>query len=115
MVQITGYRFGSVTVDETKYYRDVIITPNQVLHPWIRRQGHLLHPEDLEWLIPQSPEILIIGTGAFGRLKVPASTRDWLESKAIKLIELPTAQAVEECNERLAQGQHVACGLHLTC
>jgi hypothetical protein len=114
-MRLTQYRFGSVAVDETKYNRDVIITPNQVFHPWIRRQGHSLYPEDLECLMQRPPETLVIGTGAFGRLKVPAATRDWLESKGITLIELPTAQAVEECNKRLTQRQYVACGLHLTC
>ncbi len=79
----------------------------------MRRKGHALYPEDLDWLMPRAPTVLIIGTGAFGRLKVPVETEQWLASRGIELIALPTARAIVEYNHRATA--NVACGLHLTC
>jgi len=75
----------------------------------------MLHPNDLDWLITRSPEILVVGTGAFGRLQVPETTKKWLELKGIEPVALPTREAVGEYNRRVERGENVACSLHLTC
>ena len=113
MVHITDYRFGRVKVGNTIYHRDVLVSGDDVLCPWVRREGHALYPEDLKWVVERSPEVFIIGTGAFGRLRVPQETKEWLAARGIELVALPTAQAITEYNRRPAA--RVACGLHLTC
>ncbi len=113
MAHITDYRFGRVRIGDMVYHRDVLVHENEVLCPWVRREGHALYPEDLDWLMPRAPTVLIIGTGAFGRLKVPVETEQWLASRGIELVSLPTGRAIAEYNRRVAP--NVACGLHLTC
>ena len=113
MAHILEYRFGRVRIDGKVYHHDVLVCEDEVLSPWVRREGHSLYPDDLEWLMPRKPRTLIIGTGAFGRLRVPGATQEWLKSQGIELIALPTKAAITEYN-RHASG-HVACGLHLTC
>jgi len=115
MAHISEYRFGRVKVDGRTYHHDVLVFKSEVLSPWVRREGHSLYPEDLEWLVPRRPGILIIGTGAFGRLRVPEETKAWLTEQGIELIALSTKRAIEEYNRRARAGVEVACGLHLTC
>ena len=113
MAKISNYHFGRVRIGRTLYHHDVLVCGDEVLSPWVRREGHSLHPDDLDWLIPRKPQTLIIGTGAFGRMRVPEETKDWLTEQGIELIALPTKRAIEEYNRRTAA--RVACGLHLTC
>jgi len=115
MARITDYRFGKVKVDGKLYHRDVLVFGDEILSPWIRREGHSLCSEDLAWLVPRRPRVLVLGTGAFGRLKVPEETREWLNSRGIELVALPTEKAVGEYNRRVETTGRVACGLHLTC
>lgn len=113
MVNITDYHFGRVRIDGKVYHHDVLVCGDEILSPWVRQEGHSLHPDDLDWLMPRKPQALIVGTGAFGRLRVPDATQEWLKSQGIELIALPTKEAISEYNRRASA--HVACGLHLTC
>ncbi len=115
MARITDYRFGQVKIDGRPHHRDVLILGDEILSPWVRREGHSLCPDDLAWVVSRRPRALVIGTGAFGRLRVPEETRKWLDSQGIELIALPTDRAVEEYNRRAEAAERVACGLHLTC
>lgn len=115
MARITEYRFGKVKVDGKPYYRDVLVLEDEILSPWVRREGHSLCPDDLVWVVSRRPRVLVLGTGAFGRLRVPEETREWLKSQGIELVALPTEKAVGEYNRRAEATEHVACGLHLTC
>jgi len=111
---IDSYSFGSVTIDGTSYDSDLIVCPDGVRPDWWRKEGHGLCPEDLSAVIEVGVELLIVGCGAYGVLKVPETTREWLEGKGIELVALPTGEACERYNE-LAAGRKVAAGLHLTC
>ncbi len=67
-----------IVVNGKKYYSDVIVYPDKVSSQWWREEGHLLVPEDLEKVIEAKPEILIVGTGNLGMMKVPSSTQQWI-------------------------------------
>ena len=71
-------------------------------------------PDDLEEIIPHRPDRLIIGTGSFGVMKVPAGTLEFLGNHGIKPVVLQTGEAVEEFN-RSEPGGNIAAALHLTC
>ncbi len=111
---VDSYSFGRISIDGRVYTKDLIITPDKVLADWWRKQGHNLHPEDLKEIERLTPQTLIIGCGANNVLKVPRSTRDWIASKGVELIDLPTKEACERYN-RLASESLVVAGLHLTC
>lgn len=111
---IESYSFGKVTIDGAAYDSDVIVCPDGVRPNWWRKEGHGLHPEDLSAVVDAGVDVLVIGCGSYGVLKVPETTREWLEGKGIELVALPTGEACERYNE-LAPAKKVAAGLHLTC
>jgi hypothetical protein len=112
--RIEAYRFGRISIDGETYTRDLIISPDGIRTDWWRAEGHSLRPEDLGSVIDLDPEVLIIGCGADGMLKVPEATRGWIARRGIELIELPTREACDRYNELAAKSRVVA-GLHLTC
>lgn len=114
-MKITNYTFGHIEVDGQDYSTDVIITPKGVQAGWWRKEGHNLAIDDLDTVIDAKPEVLIIGSGYYGRMRVPASTRSFLNNKGIKLEVLQTPKAVEVFNELQQQYARVAAALHLTC
>lgn len=89
--------------------------PDRIHDNWWRKEGHSLAPEDLEVLMESPPEMLIVGRGAYGVMKIPASTKNFIESKEIDLIAAKTGDAVERYNKESAAGKNVAAALHLTC
>lgn len=110
---IESYSFGRMVIGGKVYTADLIIIGEEIFPNWWRREGHSLCPEDLKLVIERRPEILIIGTGAYGAMDVPYETEKFLEDLEIKVIWNPTAEAVEIFN-RLA-GQKIAGAFHLTC
>ena len=112
--KIESYEFGRVVIDGKTYTADVIVTPDGVKEQWWRKEGHSLYPEDLECVLTAEIEVVIIGCGAYGVLKVPEDTRTWLAQKGIDLIALPTPAASKRYNE-ISESAKVIAGLHLTC
>ena len=113
MPKIESYKFGEVVIDGQTYHDDVIILPDRVIPSWWRKEGHSLDPVDLTEVVKAKPDIFIMGCGAYGALRVPESTREFLHGKGIRLIAESTAKAVEAYNA--SEKGNVACGLHLTC
>jgi len=69
-LRIDAYSFGMIVINGVTYTRDIIILPDRVISNWRRQNGHLLIPEDIHEVLDLSPEILIVGTGSFDRLKI---------------------------------------------
>lgn len=114
-MQITGYGFGHIEVDRRPYSTDVIITPEGVRDGWWRREGHLLQVVDLGELLEERPEVLFVGTGYFGRLRVPEATRAQLVAHGIELREYRTSDAVAAFNRLQRDQARVVAALHLSC
>jgi hypothetical protein len=113
MPDIESYKFGEIIIDGQTYCDDVIILPDRVIPSWWRKEGHSLDSADLAEVVKARPDTFIMGCGAHGLLRIPQATRDFLQDKGIKLIDQPTAQAVDTFNA--SRGANTACGLHLTC
>ena len=112
---IDSYKFGQIIVNGHTYRRDLIIFPGHVQADWWRAQGHQLAVADLEAVLAQPPEVLVVGTGTFGRVKVLAGTEEALAAQGVELVARPTKAACDRYNELLAAGRHVVAALHLTC
>lgn len=112
---ITSYRFGQVTVGGETYEKDVLVLPPRVLSPWWRKQGHSLAPSDLEQVLDFAPELLVVGTGAYGAMKVPDTTLQHLDTAGIAVAVMTTERACNRFNELIEQGLRVSAALHLTC
>jgi hypothetical protein len=114
-MKIDSYSFGRIAVDGQSYTSDVIISPECVKDAWWRKQGHSLHVDDLEEILAAKPEVLIVGSGYYGRMQIPPATRRFLEQHGIELRDRRTADAVEEFNRLQQEFARVIAALHLTC
>jgi len=112
--RIESYRFGRIKVDGQVYGRDLLLTPDEVVSGWWRAEGHSLTADDLAKALVAKPQVLVIGTGSFDRMRVPDETREYLRASGIEVIAQPTGAACETYN-RLCNVQRVVAALHLTC
>jgi hypothetical protein len=113
MPRLEGYAFGRVLVDGEEHTEDLIVLPHRVIGGWWRREGHALVLEDLKEILDELPERLVIGTGAYGRMRPDPKTIDRLRAREVAVESLPTAEAVRRYGE-LDAGR-TAAALHLTC
>jgi hypothetical protein len=115
-MRIDRYDFGELVVDGREIRTDVLLTPGGVQENWWRREGHVLRLADLGGLLDNHPERLIIGSGAFGRMRPDPGLGPELAARGVAVEVLPTAAAVDRINEllRLGRGSWVG-ALHLTC
>jgi hypothetical protein len=114
-MNITGYRFGSIAIDGRTYTSDVIITPERVIDTWWRQQGHTLGVADLGDVVAAKPDLLVVGTGYFGRMSISQETRRYLEMHGIQVRDARTLDAVHDFNRLQKEPGRVAAALHLTC
>lgn len=114
MNRIGSYKFGRIVIDGRQYHSDVIIFADRVKEDWRRKSGHLLHIDDIAETISEKPEILIIGTGTFGRVKVPPEVAKTATQNGIELIARPTKEACRLYNQYCGR-KNVIAVLHLTC
>jgi hypothetical protein len=112
---IESYRMGQIVVDGHTYRRDLIIFPDRIDAGWWRVRGHELAVADLESVLADPPEVLLVGTGRYGRMTVLPETEQALVDRNIQLVALPTPSACETFNQMLSAGQRVVAALHLTC
>jgi hypothetical protein len=111
------FSFGSLQIDGTICDYDLVLDCGEVRKrtkkpsKQFRDQfGHtpLSAEEDIPWKCRQ----LVIGTGAYGKLPVMQEVRDKAERKKIKLLILPTIEAVEVLNRNPKDTNAI---LHVTC
>lgn len=114
MHAVDSYQFGQIVVNGKRYRSDMVIFPDRVKDKWYRQTGHQLHLDDLSGAIAENPEVLIIGTGAAGVLKVLPEVKESLEAKGITLIAQPTDKACQIYNQ-LCTSRRVVAAFHLTC
>lgn len=111
---IDSYDFGRIVINGKRYNSDLIVFPDKVRDGWWRKEGHRLHVEDLKDVLEAKPEVLVVGTGYSGLMRVPSETRKYVESEGIELIAQNTTEACKTFN-RLVKSRKVVAALHLTC
>ena len=111
---IDSYQFGQVIVNGKSYTSDVIIFPDRVKDNWWRKRGHELCLEDIAEVIAENPEVLVVGTGESGLMKVLPEVEQAAQAQGIKLIVETTDKACHTYNQ-LCHSQKVVAALHLTC
>ncbi|GAB4304593.1 MAG: Mth938-like domain-containing protein [Candidatus Bipolaricaulota bacterium] len=112
-MRLAKYHFGRIEVDGVAYEHDLVITPTEV-QEWRRREGHRVHPEDLEPALAPAPEVVIVGTGFSGLLRLTQEAEAHLSHRKIELVAVRTGEAVEAYND-LSPRRRTCALLHLTC
>ena len=119
MVKIDGMGFGWIMVDGKKYRHDVVIFPSGKVK---RRKGgflmfgsHSFKRREFEELCIEKADVLVVGTGTDGVAKISEEAKDFLEKAKVKLIALPSLEAVKKFNELVERGKKVGAIIHVTC
>jgi len=103
-----------MVINGQEYTSDLIIFPGRIKSSWWRITGHKLCLQDLESVIKEEPEVLVIGTGFTGLMKVEEEIRNYTHEKDIILIVEKTKKATQTFNE-LAPTKKTVGAFHLTC
>ena len=115
-MNIDSFRFCRIQIDGVGYTKDVILVRGEVVSPWWRSAGgHVFTPGDLAVVIEAAPEVVCLGTGALGRVRVEPATLEAFAQRGTEVVQRRTAGAVEAFNRLAAEGRDVAAALHLTC
>ena len=116
---ITGYRFGEITIGQKAYGHDVYILVDGTVKKrkkTIAREeyhtAHTLGPKELERVCQAGPEVLFVGTGETGAVKVSEDALRYLSQRSIDCKALPTPQAIEAYNKSTKRKAAV---IHVTC
>ncbi len=112
---IEAYRFGAMTVRGVRYTDDLKIIGGKVIPHWWRREGHRLREEDIPEVLEGTLDLLVVGTGFFGMMRVEKSLRETLERRGVRLLVDKTGRAVTLFNEAYREANVVAGVFHLTC
>ena len=115
-MRFEAFSFGSIRIDGVSYTHDVVIDRGQVRkrkkQPSKKFRGTFGHtPLSMKEDIPWKCRRLVIGTGT-GRLPVMEEVKHEASRRHIKLVILPTAEAIAELKERPDQVNAI---LHVTC
>lgn len=114
-MKIQKYRFGKITIDNQAFTSDVLLDADKIHPNWRRKHGHALVMADIELLLDQiKPDIFIMGTGYFGRVKIDDAVHRQLAKRQIELISAKSSEAVQLFNT-LSGKKRVLAGFHLTC
>ena len=124
-LKIENTEFGSIEIDGKKYDHDVVVLPDRI----VRREkqiskdkhgtSHKFSREEMEKYLEEMDaetiEGVIIGTGQYGRLGLLHETKDLLNSKKVKFVELKTPDAIERFNIGEKSGEKKIGIFHVTC
>ena len=95
--------------------KDIFMLGREV-HAWKARKGHRLEPKMVPGTLKDDVDILVIGNGVNGALKVPKKTCKAIRAAGvIQLIIEPTPKACAIYNELVRQGKNAALLAHGTC
>ena len=116
-MQFENFSFGSLRIDGSTYEHDVIIDRGEVSKrhkkPSQKLREDFGHtPLSAEEEIPWKCHRLVVGTGAYGRLPVMKEVQREAERQRVKLLILPTIQAIEALQEAPDDTNAI---LHVTC
>ncbi|MEA2053651.1 MAG: MTH938/NDUFAF3 family protein [Candidatus Thermoplasmatota archaeon] len=116
MAKFGSLKFGCVTIDGKKYRHDVVVFPNGEVK---KRKGglgifgsHLFRKEEIEEL--SNAETIVIGDGTISKAKIAEDAEKFAEENGMKIIQLPSKEAIKKFNELADKGK-VGAIIHVTC
>jgi hypothetical protein len=114
VLMIEFYDFGKIIIDGNEYTSDVIVYPDRVEANWWRKVGHEICLDDIKDVLSEKPDVLVVGTGYSGLVRVLPEVKEALKEKEIELKVERTKRACDIFNE-LSKSVKVVAALHLTC
>jgi hypothetical protein len=110
------FSFGSIRIDGVTYEHDVVIDCGEIRKRKKKPSKKFRHafghtPLSIEEEIPWKCQRLVIGTGT-GALPVMEEVKQEAKRRKIKLLVLPTTQAIERLKQNPEKTNAI---LHVTC
>jgi putative phosphoribosyl transferase len=112
---IDAYSFGRIRVSGDDFDEDLLVFPDKIEPYWRRRESHKLSITDLETVLNYAPDLLVVGTGVGGRLRLDPTLRGVLRQKEIACVEEHTDRAWRIFNDEIEHDRRVVGAFHLTC
>ncbi len=116
-MQFKHFEFGVIDIDGVTYEHDLVLDRGEIhrrkkkaSRQFRETFGHT--PLSIEEDIPWKCDRLVVGTGAYGRLPVMDDVIREARDRGVKLIVLPTAEAIKVLEKRPKKTNAV---LHVTC
>ena len=112
---ISEFSFGRIVVDGQTCNNDIKIVQGKLVSDWWRQSGHLVEIDDVQDILDSDSEILVIGKGQPGYMRIADSLRRRLAKHNMLLIDEPTPEAVRTFNRLHCAGKRVSGGFHVGC
>jgi hypothetical protein len=116
-VRFRHFGFGVIDIDGVTYEHDLVVDRGEI-HRRKKKVSKKFHgafghtPLSVEENIPWKCTCLVIGTGAYGRLPVMDDVKREAKDRRVKLVVLPTADAIKVLEKHPKKTNAV---LHVTC
>jgi hypothetical protein len=113
MVKINSTSFGEVKINGKTYYSDMTVWWDGKIE--FREKSHVFDHNEFFRIARRKPEIIVIGTGQSGIVKVPDEVKQLAEEKKITIYEETSPKAIEIFNAFVSEKKRVVCVVHTTC
>jgi len=117
--EIASTSFGQITVGAKTYGHDIYLLADGKVKKRKKRlakaaygTSHRIGPDELERVCQGGPEVLFIGTGQYGAVKLTEEGREFLRQRGVECCALATPQAIgayNDCRQPKAALIHVTC------
>lgn len=114
VMHIDEFKFSSFRIDGRTYLSDIKIINNAIKY-WVGREKHELNLANVRDLLTPVPDMVIIGTGAAGLVKVPMDVKMFFMQNRIPVIVEKTDTACKEFNKAVENNKKVHALLISTC
>jgi hypothetical protein len=112
-VNIDFTKFGEITVNGQTYYSDMTVYWDGKLS--YRSKVHIIELGEFMKILKAEPEIVVIGRGQEGSLKIDEEVLRWAKSKHVEIYTENTRKSVDIFNAFANQGKKVVGIFHVTC
>lgn len=112
---IDSCSFGRIRVDGKDYRDDLIIYPEKQVVNWWRKDNHSVCFHDIKDVISRKPDLLIVGNGTIGHLRLELSVVRMLQKYNIPCRQAKTQEAAVLFNREIERGVRATGAFHLTC
>jgi len=120
MPHIDSTKFGEIVIDGKKYGQ-ILIIGGAVFERDEKKlrklfgTTHQIGNWEIEALLQESPEIVIIGTGQEGVLKVENDFFEQMKKAEVEVITALTPKAIDIYNKKAEEGKRINSLIHTTC
>jgi hypothetical protein len=112
-VLINSTKFGEIIINGKPYDSDMTVYWSGKLS--YRSKEHLIEMGEIAKILMAEPEIIVIGMGQSGGLRIAPEVEDWTKNKGVQLYIEITPKAVEIFNAFASEGKKVVGIFHVTC